>query len=53
MEISMESINNSVSNPKLRTFKLFKNQYKLETYLMSNKKLKPHAVIISFQNQFP
>ncbi len=37
MEICMESI--SISNPKLRKFKLFKNEHKLETYLMSTKSL--------------
>ncbi len=46
IEICTESIKNSISNPKLRTFKLFKNEYKLETYLMSTKNLN-HTLSLS------
>ena len=35
MEHSLRQINDSTTNPKLRTYKLFKTQYKLEPHLMS------------------
>ncbi len=41
--------NNSTLNPKLRTFKLFKNEYKFENYLSSARNLKHVQALFRFR----
>ncbi len=49
MEKCLADINNSTLNPKLRTFKLFKNKYKFENYLSSTRNLKHVQALFKFR----
>ena len=49
MEKCLENINNSTANPKLRTFKLFKNEFKFENYLLSIQNLSHTQALFRFR----
>jgi len=49
MDNCMDSINNPDLNPKLRTYKLFKDEFRLETYLLSMKNLNHSLALARFR----
>ena len=49
MNLCMEDINNVEKNPKLRTYRLFKKEYKLENYLSQHKNLSHTLALVRFR----
>ncbi len=49
MQQTLENIQNSEMCPKLRTYKLFKQEYNLENYLLQLKDLRYIKVLIKFR----
>ena len=49
MDVCLENICDSEKNPKLRTYKRFKNEYKFETYLAENKNLNYTLSLLRFR----
>ena len=49
MSKTMTSINDSTANPKLRTFKLFKNEFKLEQYLSQSQNIMHTQALARFR----
>ena len=49
MEQCLQDINDSTLNPKLRTFKLFKEEYKFENYLLCSRNLNYTQALFRFR----
>ena len=49
MENCLKEINDSQKNPKLRTYKLFKTEFKLENYLMHTKNINHVLALAKFR----